>query len=174
MSATITSMQLLAITDMRSDKDNYYLKIAETVASRSTCLRRKYGAVLVKDDRIVSTGFSGAPRGRANCCDLGNCRRQELKIPSGERYELCRSVHAEMNAVIFAGYELAKGSTLYLCGLENDGSFTKYAEPCSMCKRVILNSQIERVVVRTSGKDKELNPEDWVINDDSIGFHEGY
>ena len=84
----------------RIDKENYYLDIAETVLERSTCLRRCYGAIIVKNDEIVSTGYNGAPRGRRNCGDLGYCTREAMNIPSGQRYELCRSVHAEMNAII--------------------------------------------------------------------------
>ena len=86
----------------RRDKINYYLDLAEAVAQRSTCLRRHFGAVIVKDDEVISTGYSGAPRGRENCTDLNYCVRTRLNVPRGERYELCRSVHAEMNAVISA------------------------------------------------------------------------
>ena len=89
----------------RRDKVNYYLDIAETVAKRSTCLRRRYGAVIVNNDQIISTGYVGAPRGRKNCCDLGECIRTKLEVPRGERYELCRSVHAEANAIINAPRE---------------------------------------------------------------------
>ena len=102
----------------RRDKTNYYLDIAETVAKRSTCLRRHYGAVIVNHDEIVSTGYAGAPRGRKNCSDLNRCVRTELGIPRGERYELCRSVHAEANAIISASREKMIGSTLYLVGSE--------------------------------------------------------
>ena len=98
----------------RRDKINYYLDIAETVAERSTCLRRCYGAIIVNNDEIISTGYNGAPRGRKNCIDLGRCIREELKIPSGERYELCRSVHAEQNCIISASRRDMLGATLYL------------------------------------------------------------
>ena len=98
---------------MRIDKTNYYLDIAQTVAERSTCLRRKFGAVIVKNDSIISTGYNGAPRGRKNCCDLGECLREKYEIPSGERYELCRSVHAEANAIIAASREETLGADLY-------------------------------------------------------------
>ena len=95
----------------RIDKENYYLDIAETVLERSTCLRRCYGAIIVKNDEIVSTGYNGAPRGRKNCMDLGYCTREAMNVPSGERYELCRSVHAEMNAIISAARRDTLGAT---------------------------------------------------------------
>lgn len=98
----------------RRDKINYYLDIAETVLERSTCLRRKFGAIIVKNDSIVSTGYVGAPRGRANCVDLGHCTREKLNVPKGQRYELCRSVHAEANAIIAASRAETLGATLYL------------------------------------------------------------
>ena len=102
----------------RVDKQNYYLDIAQTVAERSTCLRRRYGAIIVSNDEIVSTGFNGAPRGRKNCIDLGYCTRESLNIPRGERYELCRSVHAEANCIISAARREMLGSTLYLVGID--------------------------------------------------------
>ena len=134
----------------RVSKTDYYLNIATEVARRGTCLRRNYGAVIVKNDRIVATGYTGAPRGSLNCCDVGTCRRQELNIPSGERYELCRSVHAEMNAIISASQEELNGATLYLYGWEmKDGEFSApvlHAEPCMLCKRMIVNAGIVDVV----------------------------
>lgn len=99
---------------MRPEKDEYYLDIAKQVAMRGTCIRRNYGAVIVKNDRIISTGYNGAPVNRKNCCDLGYCTRQKLNIPRGHRYELCRSVHAEANAIIQGTFSDMKGSTLYL------------------------------------------------------------
>lgn len=134
----------------RPSKIDYYLNIALDVASRGTCLRRNYGAVIVKDDTIVSTGYTGAPRGLANCCDLGVCERQRMNIPSGERYELCRSVHAEMNAIINAGREKTLGSTLYLTGYEVETGELIDADPCFMCKRIILNAGIYKVICRKS------------------------
>ena len=86
----------------RVSKINYYLDIAQTVSERSTCLRKCYGAIIVKNDTIISTGYNGAPRGRKNCSDIGRCTREELNIPRGERYEMCRSVHSEANAIIAA------------------------------------------------------------------------
>lgn len=140
----------------RKDKINYYLDIAETVAKRSTCLRRKYGAIIVKNDEVISTGYNGAPRGCTNCIDLNRCKREELNIPSGERYELCRSVHAEQNAIISASRRDMMGATLYLSGIDaKTGKGLPLSEPCSMCKRFILNSGITQVVMR-QGKNYEI------------------
>lgn len=134
----------------RISKDEYYLNIAEAVAQRSTCLRRKYGAVIVNNDEIVSTGFNGSPRGEVNCCDIGKCQREELGIPKGERYELCRSVHGEQNAIISASRRDMLGATLYITGLEVQDVGHKYAnpEPCMMCQRFIKNAGIMRVIGR--------------------------
>lgn len=142
----------------RKSKIDYYLDIAKSVSERSTCLKRHYGAVIVKDDEIIATGYNGAPRGRENCCDIGQCLRIKLGIPSGQRYEICRSVHAEMNAIISASRKDMKGSTLYLVGVEPDGSYTKNAEPCSMCKRNIINAGIKNVIIKcdNSNKMKEI------------------
>ena len=159
----------------RISKHEYYLKIAEAVSLRGTCLRRKFGAIIVKDDRIVSTGYVGAPRGRINCCDRGKCYRMEHNVPSGQRYELCRSTHAEMNAIIQASPEEMKYATLYLVGIENDGSYTN-ADCCSMCKRVIVNSGINTVIARQAdGSFKKIHVTEWINNDDSLDIdHEGY
>ncbi len=128
----------------RIDKENYYLDIAQTVAGRSTCLRRCYGAILVKSDEIISTGYNGAPRGRRNCVDLSYCTREALNIPSGERYELCRSVHAEANAIISAARSEALGATLYMACVEPDtGALIPGSTSCSMCRRLIINAGIE-------------------------------
>lgn len=154
----------------RIDKENYYLDIAETVLERSTCLRRCYGAILVKNDEIVSTGYNGAPRGRKNCMDLGYCTREALNVPSGERYELCRSVHAEMNAIISAARRDTLGSTLYLAGREAKSSELLHdATSCSMCRRLIINAGIDRVVIRTTETDYSVvHVEDWIREDDSL------
>lgn len=128
----------------RMPKDQYYLKIAEAVSLRSTCLRRRYGAVIVKDDQIIATGYNGAARGEPHCCDRLVCRRNELGIPHGERYELCVAVHAEMNALLSAGTR-AKGATLYLYGFDSESGVVD-AEPCELCRRAIRNAGIERVV----------------------------
>ena len=155
---------------MRVDKENYYLDIAETVLERGTCLRRNYGAIIVKNDEIVSTGYSGAPRGRQNCINLGYCRRDALQIPSGERYELCRSVHAEANAIISASRRDMLGATLYLAGRDmKSGSIIEFPSSCSMCRRLIINAGISRVVTRGAGGNYQItNVEDWIVNDDSL------
>ena len=160
----------------RIDKENYYLNIAETVAGRSTCLRRCYGAILVKSDEIISTGYNGAPRGRRNCVDLNYCTREALNIPSGERYELCRSVHAEANAIICASRRDMIGATLYLVGKEvPTGEYVKDAMCCSMCKRLVINAGIEKVIVRD---DKEryrvIDVAQWIADDESLKGVLGY
>jgi dCMP deaminase len=154
----------------RKDKENYYLDIAEAVLQRSTCLRRKYGAAIVRNDEIIATGYNGAPRGRQNCLDRGVCMRDELEIPSGERYELCRSVHAEANAIISAARKDMIGATLYLSGHDaKKGELLDGTEPCSMCRRLIINSGIEKTVCRTGAESYiVINTRDWVFNDDSI------
>jgi len=130
---------------MRPDWDNYFLEIAKVVSSRSTCLRRRYGAVIVKDNVIISTGYNGAPRDLDNCIDLQKCKRKELNIPSGERYELCEAVHAEQNAIINAPPERMKDATIYIAGLEENNSFAN-AAPCKLCSRMIRNAQIKKIV----------------------------
>ena len=160
----------------RIDKENYYLDIAETVLKRATCLRRCYGAIIVKNDEIVATGYNGAPRGRRNCTDLGYCTREALQVPSGQRYELCRSVHAEANAIISAARSEMIGSTLYLVGKDaKTGEIVHNANSCSMCKRMIINAGIARVVVRNSPTDfTALYVQDWVENDGSLSGEAGY
>lgn len=160
----------------RRDKINYYLDIADTVSARSTCLRRRYGAVIVNHDQIISTGYVGAPRGRQNCCDLGTCVREQLNIPRGERYELCRSVHAEMNAVISASREEMIGATLYLVGREvSTGEYIKNSVCCSLCKRVVINSGIERVIIRDTDEDyRVIEVMEWIMNDESVDGTRGY
>ena len=141
----------------RPDKDNYYLNIAKSVAARSTCLRRHYGASIVKDDAIVSTGYNGAPRGDINCCDRGICKREELGVPHGERYELCTAVHAENNAVINAARNgtAILGGTLYIYGYDCMAQKTITAMPCKMCMRVIQNAGIARVLVSKEEQEGE-------------------
>jgi dCMP deaminase len=154
----------------RIEKENYYLDIAETVSKRSTCLRRKYGAIIVHNDEIISTGYNGAPRGRHNCVDLGRCLRDELKIPSGERYELCRSVHAEANAIISAARRDCIGATLYLAGREaKTGQYIANTTPCSMCRRLIINAGIKQVIARVNDTEYTVTDvRDWIFNDDSL------
>jgi len=154
----------------RKDKDNYYLDIAETVMIRSTCRRRRYGAIIVLNDEIIATGYNGAPRGRKNCLDRGVCMRDEMKIPSGERYELCRSVHAEANAIISAARRDMIGATLYLSGRDaKTDELLDDTIPCPMCRRFIINAGIVKTICRTEqGKYTTINTRDWVFNDDSI------
>lgn len=154
----------------RIDKHNYYLDICETVLERGTCIRRNFAAIIVKNDEIISTGYSGAPRGRKNCSDLGYCRREQLNVPRGTRYELCRSVHAEQNAVISARRQDMIGSVLYLVGKEQrTGEFVVNASPCSLCKRFIINSGIDRVIIRdTKHSYRIVDVNEWIEQDDSI------
>ncbi len=160
----------------RRDKINYYLDIADAVSERGTCLRRRYGAVIVNRDQIISTGYVGAPRGRKNCTDLGYCIRNQLNVPRGERYELCRSVHAEMNAIINASREQMIGATLYLCGREvSTGEYIKNSSCCSLCKRMVINSGIERVIIRDDENSyRTILVIDWIMNDESIIGERGY
>ena len=155
--------------DQRRSKENYYLDIADAAQERSTCLRRRFGAIIVRDDEIVATGYNGAPRGRKNCTDLNYCARRELNVPAGERYELCRSVHAEANAIISAARRDTIGSTLYLVGRNADtNDYYPQTTPCSMCRRLIINAGIEKVVCRL-GADEYATTlvSDWVENDDT-------
>lgn len=160
----------------RRDKINYYLDIAETVSKRSTCLRRIYGAVIVKNDEIISTGYVGAPRGRKNCSDLNYCLREKMAIPRGERYELCRSVHAEANAIISASREKMLGSALYLVGFEMpDMKYIARSNSCSMCKRMIINAGIEKVIIRDNEQEyRIIEVQDWIENDESLDGVRGY
>ena len=154
----------------RISKENYYLDIAQTVLERATCLRRVYGAIIVKNDEIFSTGYNGAPRGRANCVDLGFCSREALQVPRGERYELCRSVHAEANAIISAARKDCVGGTLYLAGRDaQTGELLGDATSCSMCRRLIINAGLERVVIRRTETEFEVIPvADWIAGDDLL------
>ena len=154
----------------RISKDNYYLDIAETVIGRATCLRRCYGAIIVKNDEIISTGYNGAPRGRRNCVDLGRCAREAMQVPRGERYELCRSVHAEANAIISAARRDMVGGTLYLVGRDaQTGELLGDATSCSMCRRLVINAGLERVVIRRSETEFEVIPvTDWIAEDDAV------
>ena len=155
----------------RIDKINYYLDIAGTVLERSTCMRRQYGAIIVQNDEIVSSGYNGAPRGRRNCGDLGFCTREAMNIPSGQRYELCRSVHAEANAIVSAARREIIGSTLYMvCRDPATGELIPGSTSCSMCRRLIINAGIARVVIRdTPTKYRVVDVErEWIEQDDSI------
>ena len=156
----------------RRDKINYYLDIADTVLKRGTCIRRNFGAIIVKNDEIVSTGYSGAPRGRKNCSDLGYCQRVKLNVPRGQRYELCRSVHAEANAIISASRREMLGGSLYLVGRDaTTGELVEDADSCAMCKRLIINAGISTVIIRNNQNTYSVIAVDdeWVTMDDSLG-----
>ena len=160
----------------RRDKHNYYLDMADVARERGTCMRRNYGAVIVKNDVIVSTGYVGAPRGRANCIDLGTCIRQKMGIPRGERYEFCRSVHAEANAIIHASREQMLGATLYLVGREAaTGELIPDANSCTMCKRMIINAGIARVVIRCDMDTYDIiDVQQWIDHDELLAGEMGY
>ena len=154
----------------RISKENYYLNIAQTVLERATCLRRVYGAIIVKNDEIISTGYNGAPRGRKNCVDLGYCTREAMQVPRGQRYELCRSVHAEANAIISASRRDMVGGTLYLAGKDAvTGQVLPDATSCAMCRRQIINAGLERVVIRRTAEEYDVvMVRDWIEEDDSL------
>ena len=160
----------------RVSKINYYLDIAQTVAERSTCMRRMFGAIIVKDDSIISTGYNGAPRGRKNCNEIAFCIRDKLQIPRGERYEMCRSIHAEANAIIAAPRDQMLGSTLYMvCVDAKTGELSPGTCSCMMCKRQIINAGIEKVVIRDTKTDyREIPVREWIENDDSLSGTFGY
>ncbi len=158
----------------RIDKQNYYLDIAATVLERSTCMRRCYGAIIVQNDEIVSSGYNGAPRGRKNCGDLGYCAREAMNIPSGQRYELCRSVHAEANAIISAPRREVLGATLYMaCKDPATGALIPGSTSCSMCRRLIINAGIAKVVIRDTPTEYRVVDvqREWIDQDDSIPEH---
>ncbi len=161
---------------MRQDKKNYYLDIAEAVSKRGTCLRRNFGAIIVANDEIIATGYTGSPRGRENCLDRGTCVRETLGIPRGTMYERCRSVHAEANAIISASRKDMIGATLYLVGKEKrEGGYVTEANSCAMCKRFIINAGIETVVIRdTEIFHRTLSVQEWVEHDETLGSYEGY
>ena len=154
----------------RVDKINYYLDIAETILERGTCIRNNYGSVIVKNDEIISTGYTGAPRGRKNCLDLGYCTRKAQTELSGAGFELCRSVHSEMNAIISADRKSMIGSTLYLVGInKRNGEYVKDNYPCTLGKRMIINSGIEKVIMRdTKNVYRIENVSNWIKNDDTL------
>ena len=160
----------------RRDKVNYYLDLAEMVSQRSTCLRKHYGSVIVNNDEVISTGYVGSPRGRKNCTDIGRCIREELKVPRGERYELCRSVHAEANAIISASRERMIGASLYLTGIDaRTGDYVESSCSCSMCKRQIINAGIETVYVRDSEDEyRVISVQQGIDEDESLDGTLGY
>ena len=160
----------------RVNKINYYLDIAQTVATRSTCLRKSFGAIIVKNDTIISTGYNGAPRGRKNCSDICTCIRDQLNIPRGERYELCRSVHSEANAIIAAPRDQMLGATLYqTCVDPQSGEIIGNICSCMMCKRMVINAGITTVIFRdTKDEFHVVNVQEWIDDDDSLSGKFGY
>lgn len=160
----------------RVDKINYYLDIAQTVSERGTCLRRNYGAIIVKNDTIISTGYNGAPRGRKNCSDLNMCMRQNLKIPRGERYEMCRSVHSEQNAIINASKDQMIGAEMYMCCTDPESKeIIGDINCCMMCKRMIINAGIETVYFRDNPNNwRMVSVSEWIHDDDSLSGKFGY
>ena len=154
----------------RISKENYYLDIAQTVLERATCPRRVYGAIIVKNAEIISTGYNGAPRGRKNCVDMGFCTREAMQVPRGERYELCRSVHAEANAIISATRRDMVGATLYLVGKDaRTGELLGDATSCAMCRRQVINAGIAKVVIRrTATEFQTVDVADWIGAEDDV------
>jgi dCMP deaminase len=147
---------------LRPGWDEYFIAIAKAVSARATCFRRKYGAVITKNNIIVSTGYNGAPAGMKDCLEVGKCTRKELQIPHGERYELCHSVHAEANAIIRASVDELEGATIYISGADGNEEEC-HSEPCMMCKRMILNARILRVVYSDgNGSYHVINPGNWL------------
>ena len=144
----------------RPDWDEYFLDIAKAVGKRATCLRRRYGAIIVKDNIIISTGYNGAPRGEANCIDTGLCERERLNVPKGQNYELCVAVHAEQNAIINADPIKMQGAKIYVVGFNADGSLAS-GKPCLLCRRMIRNAKIaEAVYFETDGSIVKVAPND--------------
>jgi len=148
----------------RPDKTMYFLKIALSVAARSTCLRRKFGAVIVKDNTIVGTGYNGNARGVVNCHEVG-CIKDLMDAPQGKAYDYCPAVHAEENAIINSNRADRIGATLYIAGLDREGSYTM-AVPCQRCQRKIINSQIAEVVIlKDDGDPMRIDVKEYVKAD---------
>ena len=160
----------------RVSKENYYLDIAQTVAERCTCMRKRFGSIIVKNDVILSTGYNGAPRGRQNCIDISYCIRDKLNIPRGERYEMCRSLHSEANAIINASRDQMLGATLYMsCTDPKTGLLVEGTNSCMMCKRMIINAGIAQVVIRdTPTEYRVIDVQEWIDDDDSLSGVFGY
>lgn len=171
-----SSLMNIAHNNIRPNKVNYYLNIAKEVCTRATCLRRKYGAVLIKNDSIISTGYNGSPRGTANCIDLKECRREKLNIPRGQCYEMCRSLHAEQNCIINASRNDMINSDLYLYGIDvSTGDIINNLDSCQLCKKMIINAGIKRVIFARPNNNYEIkNVSEWVINDETLTDKFGY
>lgn len=155
----------------RVSKNNYYLDIAEAISKRGTCLRKNYGCIIVKNDEIIATGYTGAPRGRENCNDLGYCVKKNT-FPDVHHggYDACRSVHAEQNAMLSAPRRDMIDASLFLVGIRKDtGTYEEGALPCQMCRKLIINSGIKKVYVRIDKENYEtINVEDWIEKDDLL------
>ena len=136
----------------RISKIDTYLNVAEAFAYRSTCIKRKYGAVIVKDDVVISTGYNGSPRGYDNCCDIGECPRIKLGMHQGEGYGLCRAIHAEQNALLNCSREQTIGADLYLAGINPGDNSVHRAKPCPICSRLIIQAGIKNVYLRVGAK----------------------
>ncbi len=153
----------------RPSKDEYYLNVALQISKRATCLRRNYGAIIVNNDEIISTGYCGSPRGLPNCIDLGTCPREEMGFPSGKGYDYCRSVHAESNAIISAERSRMLGGKMYIAGYDVKTNELVEANPCSMCKKMIINAGLNEVIIRkANGGIKKIKVEKWIKNPDEI------
>lgn len=160
----------------RIDKINYYLDMAEVALERGTCIRRNFGAVIIKNDEVISTGYVGAPRGRKNCCEINECIRERLNVPRGERYEMCRSVHAEQNAIISAERNKMIDATLFLCGKDyKTGEYVANSNPCALCKRMIINAGIKDVYIRDSKTEyRHILVQEYIDSDESLEGIKGY
>ncbi|MEA4912143.1 MAG: cytidine deaminase [Oscillospiraceae bacterium] len=154
----------------RRDKINHYLDIAETVSRRGTCLKANYGAIIVQNDEIISTGYTGAPRGRRNCTDLGYCRLDKHAGEKTRHAGLCRGVHAEANAIVSCARRDVLGGTLYLAGLDADGGYEAAPDCCTLCRMLVINAGIRTVFIRTSRDGyRSVDVEaEWVTNDDTV------
>jgi dCMP deaminase len=132
----------------RPSWDEYWLDVAKSISKRATCLRRRFGVVIVKDNELLGTGYNGSPRGTPNCIDLNKCLRQKYNVPHDSNYNLCRSIHAEMNAILNSREKL-NGATLYMYGEYSDTDKISSSEPCTWCKRFIINAKIKKVIIKT-------------------------
>lgn len=154
----------------RVSKIDTYLNCAEVFAYRSTCIKRKYGAVIVKDDAVISTGYNGAPRGEENCCDIGKCPRIDRDLHQGQGYEMCRAVHAEANALLNCSREQTIDADLFLAGVNPKDNSVHKAKPCPLCARMIIQAGIKNVYLRVgSGPDEyvKVNAKEltWVVEE---------
>ncbi len=139
----------------RISKINTYLNVAEVFAYRSTCIKRKYGAVIVKNDVVISTGYNGSPRGYENCCDIGECPRIKLEMHQGEGYDICRAIHAEQNALLNCSREQTMGADIYLTGINPEDNTIHPAKPCPLCARFLLQAGIKNVIMRVGDREED-------------------